>query len=76
MEKITNWLKLWEQLSKAQSRAFGRKKESRGEDFWKHKARHFDDMVKKRWAHPDSSRDFVVSKLRENPGSTIMDIGA
>jgi uncharacterized short protein YbdD (DUF466 family) len=92
MEKLTHWQTLWEQLSKIQSRAFARKKpnqtngqthgqeegqpENQSEDFWKHKARQFDKMVEGRWSKPDSSKDFIIRKLRENPGSTLLDIGA
>ncbi len=76
MEKVTNWLKLWEQLAETQVKAFGRKKEHQDDDFWKHKAKHFEGMVKKRWSKPDSSRSFVASTLEKNPGSTILDIGA
>jgi cyclopropane fatty-acyl-phospholipid synthase-like methyltransferase len=92
MEKLTHWQTLWEQLSEIQSQAFARKKsnqtsgqaqgqekdqpENQSEDFWKHKARQFDKMVEDRWSKPDSSRDFIIHKLRENPGSTLLDIGA
>ncbi|MBW2605263.1 MAG: class I SAM-dependent methyltransferase [Deltaproteobacteria bacterium] len=76
MEKIPNWLKLWAQLSKIQVDAFHRKKEYSEDDFWEHKARHFDRMVKKRWSNPDSSRQFLQSVLTDHPGSTLLDIGA
>jgi 2-polyprenyl-3-methyl-5-hydroxy-6-metoxy-1,4-benzoquinol methylase len=84
MEKLTHWQTLWEQLSDVQSQAFERKQqdpaknqpENKSEDFWKHKARQFDKMVEDRWSTPDSSRDFIVCKLQENPGSTLLDIGA
>jgi hypothetical protein len=33
MEKVTDWLKLWEELSKIQDRAFGRKKKQKDDDF-------------------------------------------
>jgi SAM-dependent methyltransferase len=76
MEKLTNWFKLWEELSDLQNKAFARKKEYQDEDFWKHKAKYFDKMVDERWSKPDSSRDFLILKLKENPGSTLLDIGA
>jgi len=76
MEKPTNWVKLWEDLSKMQDKAFLRKKETREDDFWKHKAKDFDTMVNKRWEKPDSSRDFLVKQLLDNPGSSLLDIGA
>ncbi len=76
MEQLTDWYKLWEELSDIQERAFARKKEHPDDDFWKHKAKHFDKMVNERWSKPDSSRDFIVKKLKDNPGSTFLDIGA
>ena len=92
MEKLTDWQNLWEQLSEIQSQAFARKKkdlpddppehesehqpENKSDDFWKHKARQFDKMVDERWSKPDSSRDFLIRKLQENPDSTLLDIGA
>ncbi|MCK5099824.1 MAG: class I SAM-dependent methyltransferase [Desulfobacteraceae bacterium] len=76
MERLTNWHKLWEELSDRQTNAFARKKEHQNDDFWKHKAKHFDKMVDERWSKPDSSRDFLIQKLKDNPGSTLLDIGA
>ncbi len=76
MEKLTNWLKLWEELSEIQSKSFSRKKVHQDDDFWKDKAKHFQEMVKRRWSKPDSSRDFIVEALKENPDSTLLDIGA
>ncbi|SDU07162.1 class I SAM-dependent methyltransferase [Desulfobacula phenolica] len=76
MEALTDWYKLWNQLCEIQNKAFGRKKEYAEDDFWKHKARHFDKMVDERWEKPDSSRDFLIQKLKDNPGATLLDIGA
>jgi len=76
MEKVTDWLRLWGQLAETQLRAFDRKRKHRNGDSWKHKAEQFERMVKKRWAKPDSSRQFLASTLQENPGSTLLDIGA
>ncbi|HKJ99222.1 MAG TPA: class I SAM-dependent methyltransferase [Desulfotignum sp.] len=75
MEKLTDWKKLWKQLSEIQTRAFA-KKQAKDEDFWRHKARDFDKMVEERWAKPDSSRQFLLDKLTANPGSSLLDIGA
>ena len=76
MERLTDWMKLWKDLSGMQNKAFARKKEGRGEDFWKHKAKDFDKMVDERWDKPDSSRGFLIQKLMDNPGSSLLDIGA
>lgn len=76
MEILTNWTTLWKELSEIQNKAFSRKKEHKEDDFWKNKAEDFDKMVDERWAKPDSSRDFLIKKLKDNPGSTLLDIGA
>lgn len=76
MEQLTDWATLWKDLSGMQNKAFARKKEGRDDDFWKHKAKDFDKMVDERWAKPDSSRDFLTQKLMDNPGSSLLDIGA
>ena len=46
------------------------------EDHWKDRARSFSDEVKKRRAKPDSHRDFILSTLKADPDSTVIDIGA
>ena len=76
MQKLTDWYQLWEELSQLQNKAFERKQTETQEDVWKDKARKFDKMVDERWAKPDSSRDFIVQKLKDNPGSTLLDVGA
>jgi len=32
--------------------------------------------VQRRWAEPDSSRDFIAADLKQHPGETLLDIGA
>lgn len=76
METLTNWTRLWKELSEIQNRAFGRKEQNTEDDFWKNKAKSFDKMVDERWEKPDSSRDFMIRTLKDNPGSTLLDIGA
>ena len=76
METLTDWCTLWKELSDIQEKAFSRKKEHQADDFWKHKAKQFDRMVDERWAKPDSSRDFLIRKLKDTPGATLLDIGA
>ncbi len=76
MEALTDWYELWRKLSDIQSRAFSEKKKNPKDDFWKHKARDFDKMVEERWSKPDSSRDFLIQKLKDTPGATLLDIGA
>jgi SAM-dependent methyltransferase len=75
MQKAIDWLELWRELSEAQEEAWRAGGVKDREDVWRIRAKHFDAEVKKRWAKPDSSRDFVTAQLRANPGWTAMDIG-
>jgi precorrin-6B methylase 2 len=77
VEKVTDWILLWRQLVESQSHIWNTKNASDGkQDPWKDRARSFRDGVKKRRATPDAHRDFVISMLRANPESTVVDIGA
>lgn len=78
MEKVTDWFVLWTQLVKAHDRYWAIKKrlKKKNADAWKDRARHFDKMVQKRWAKPDSSRRLLQSMLMASPGATVLDIGA
>ncbi len=75
MEKITNWNSLWRELVEIKSDS---RKEFHGTDneadIWDTKALDFKEGVKKRWVKPDSSRDFILSRV--DAASTILDIGA
>lgn len=75
MEKITDWNALWREL--VEIKAQSRRKKWGGdppEDLWADRARKFKEGVGRRWARPDSSREFILSRIR--PGSTVLDIGA
>jgi SAM-dependent methyltransferase len=75
MEKVTDWNSLWRELVEVKERS--RKKKFGGSiptDLWADRARDFKEGVKKRWARPDSSREFLLSQL--DPNGTILDIGA
>lgn len=76
MEKLTDWETLWQELHALQEKAFSRTQPQKGGDCWKEKAKKFDKQVDQRWVEPDSSRRFLVSLLMDNPGSTLLDIGA
>ncbi|MCD4742541.1 MAG: class I SAM-dependent methyltransferase [Desulfobacteraceae bacterium] len=76
MERLTNWHALWEELSDMQNIAFARQKQRKTDDFWEDKAKHYDKMVDERWSAPDSSREFLIQTLKDNPGSTLLDVGA
>jgi ubiquinone/menaquinone biosynthesis C-methylase UbiE len=78
LEKITDWFLLWRQLVEAHDRYWDikKKQKQKNADVWQDRARHFDKMVKKRWSKPDSSRELMRLMLEDNPGSTVLDIGA
>lgn len=75
MEKLTDWIALWRELVEIRSRS---QKSDGGAnpqtDIWEARAREFDEHVKRRWARPDSSREFICSELDAN--ATVLDIGA
>ena len=79
MERVTDWVRLWQELVEAQARGRGRQKRGahRGRgDAWRSRARRFDEQIKRRWAKPDSSRDYVISRVQAHPGATVLDVGA
>jgi SAM-dependent methyltransferase len=77
VEKVTDWILLWRQLAESQSHIWKKGNGSDGEDdHWKDRARSFADGVKKRWAMPDTHKDFILSMLKADPNSTVIDIGA
>jgi 2-polyprenyl-3-methyl-5-hydroxy-6-metoxy-1,4-benzoquinol methylase len=71
MEKITDWSSLWRELVEIKSHS---RKRDVGADVWNARGRSFDETVKRRWAKPDSSRDFILSQL--DADATVLDIGA
>jgi SAM-dependent methyltransferase len=75
MQKSIDWLALWRELSEIQESVFKASGEKDGDDIWKKRAKHFDSEIKRRWATPDSSREFVISQLKANPGYSVLDIG-
>jgi 2-polyprenyl-3-methyl-5-hydroxy-6-metoxy-1,4-benzoquinol methylase len=76
MEKITDWNSLWRELVeiKANSHKKSRTGTEQEEDSWCKKAAEFKAGVRRRWAKPDSSRDFILSQIGSD--STVVDIGA
>lgn len=83
MEKVTDWLTLWKEVSYAQKHFWEnaphrkpKQTPSADKDGWKTKAEDYDAMVRKRWARPDSSRDHVLGILKQHPGASVLDIGA
>jgi len=77
MDTTTDWLLLWRQIVEEHAKRREQQETDKNEsDDWTERARNFDSGVKERWNKPDSSRSFVISRLREHPGSTLLDIGA
>jgi protein-L-isoaspartate O-methyltransferase len=75
MEKLTDWNSLWRELVeiKAKSRKHKFAAEEKP-DIWADRAIEYREGVKRRWMRPDSSREFILSKM--DPESTVLDIGA
>ncbi len=72
---MTDWSALWRELVEIKARSQKSEADApREADIWRARARSFDESVKRRWARPDSSRDFVISQLDAN--TTLLDIGA
>ncbi|MDL2268782.1 class I SAM-dependent methyltransferase [Desulfosarcina sp. OttesenSCG-928-A07] len=77
MEKIPDWLRLWEDLARIQDRYHtSNRARQKKQDAWQGRARKFDGSVKKRWTRPDASRDFLIRILEQTPNATVVDIGA
>lgn len=76
MEKLTDWLELWKELVTMKIDATGSGRECRDKRYWRRKAEKFSDDTGTGASDPDSSREFIASKLADNPGSTLLDIGA
>lgn len=75
MEKITDWNALWRELVEIKSRSHKRTSGSNREaDIWAGRALEYREGVRRRWVRPDSSRDFILSRI--NAASTVLDIGA
>lgn len=75
----TDWAVLWRDLVEARARCRddGTAADPRSAaaiDPWASRAGDYDERVARRWAHPDSTRAFILSRVRE--GTTVLDIGA
>ena len=73
MEKITDWNALWRELVeiKANSRKgkFGKPPQ---EDIWADRAQDFKEGVKRKWARPDSSREFILSNIDADSAQKVL----
>lgn len=72
-----DWSGLWRELAELQMQRWAAKNQDQERsDPWQGKAHSFDAHVRQRWARPDSSRRAVLAALQEQPGATVLDIGA
>jgi SAM-dependent methyltransferase len=76
MQSIPDWLLLWKELVAAQARRHKPAADEASPDVWHARARGYHEAVQRRWALPDSSREFITADLRRHPGETVLDIGA
>lgn len=72
MQSGTNWVTLWQELVTLDQQR--KTIENKAYDFWKLRAKDFEQGVRERWKTPDSSRDFVCTQVGKN--HTLLDIGA
>ncbi len=81
MELVPDWLVLWRELAEANARGrqtadLSSATDAVSTDVWRARAHIFHEAVQRRWAEPDSSRDFIAADLAQHPGETLLDIGA
>jgi len=76
METVTDWLKLWKEIVTVKMGMYDQKGEFQTEEYWKKKASHFKKKSDKSQLNLGSSLQFIASKLKANPESTLLDIGA
>jgi len=74
MQTIPEWATLWKEMVELNDR--WREVSETQENHWKKRARSFSEEIQQRWSQPDSSREFIVSRLRATTGATLVDIGA
>lgn len=76
MEKMMDWISLWNELARAYTFSHSHHKHLDSGDHWRARAQEFDGHVRRRWAKSDSSRTFILAQLDASPGATVLDIGA
>ncbi|MBN1566356.1 MAG: class I SAM-dependent methyltransferase [Acidobacteria bacterium] len=74
MAETTDWNALWKDLVEIKANSRKRRALNAEADIWADRAHDFKESVKKRWVRPDSSREFILSKI--DADSTVLDIGA
>ncbi len=76
MEKMIDWINLWNELVRAYNASHSHNQHLDNQDRWRTRAQEFDGHVRRRWARADSSRTFILAQLDAAPNSTVLDIGA
>ena len=76
MEKMIDWIELWNELVQAQNCGYAHDQRLDKQDHWRARAKEFDSHVRRRWEQVDSSRALIVSMLDAIPNATVLDIGA
>ncbi len=77
MEYVTDWLKMWRELSQLQTHSWKQNATPAQEgDTWRTRARDFHVNARRRLSRIDSSQALIISHLDASPGSSVLDIGA
>jgi len=75
MQKLTDWNALWRELVEIKEKNH---RAPNGQavhpDLWADRAVEYRESVRRKWVRPDSSRDFILSRIDSD--STVLDIGA
>ncbi|MFH0879900.1 MAG: class I SAM-dependent methyltransferase [Lentisphaerota bacterium] len=71
-----DWIQLWNGLVKQREEARRPESVMDAKDRWSVRAGEYDTVTQRRWAHKDTSREFLVSLLKSLPEPTLLDIGA
>ena len=75
-EQITDWIQFWNRLVREREQARRPEPLPDAKDRWSARAEDYDAHTRRRWAHQDSSREFLVGLLKSLKQPTLLDIGA
>ena len=75
MQTSVQWLEIWRELAELHEQSWHTENAGITGDHWSKRAEIFNADVKRRWAAPDSSRDFVAAQLKAHPDWTVLDVG-
>jgi hypothetical protein len=75
MGKVSKWAALWRQLAETRYWRGYNCPEARDQvDAWRHRAREYDARIQRRWSQPDSTRDWILSRV--DGETTVLGLGA